>query len=95
MEHIADRVAAALLAGGWVEDRAPGPEGAVRCFRKLVPGAAEAGALVPDGRRVLFVQICERGRWFERVDGWGKVEKDVDLREFEEAAAAIAAVLGD
>ena len=37
--------------------------------------------------------IFSAGRWFERVDGWGKIEKDVDLRKFDDAAAAIAAVL--
>lgn len=86
MERIADKVAAALVADGW-EAFAGGR------FEKVIVGWAEGGGMVPDGRRRVRLVLDGLGRWFERVDGWGKVEKDVDLREFDNAAAAIAAIL--
>lgn len=82
--HISDQVEAELVAQGWMNH---GEE-----FRKLVQDIEEAGAL-SDGRRVVRLVICPKGRWLERVDGWGKVEREVDLRDYTDAKAAIKAVL--
>jgi hypothetical protein len=90
MAHISEKVVAALLADGWVLNARGG---GVERYQKRIVGAESGGAMVPDGARVVNVQICAIGRWFERVDGWGKIEKDVDLRNFDNPAAAIAAVL--
>lgn len=42
-----------------------------------------------------IVSIDVTGRWFESLSGLGNVEKDVDLRNFSDAKAAIAALLGE
>lgn len=82
-EHISERVKAALIADGWLYAIAP----AGHHFEKMFPTAGE------HGRAKVFLLIEPCGRWFERLDGWGAVEKDVDLREFDKAAEAIAAIL--
>lgn len=92
MVYFDEIVRARLVADGW--DRQP------RCFdgdvfHKRIPGFGPKGAFAPDGVRFVKLRLDDRGRYLERIDGWGKVEKDVDLREFDEAAAAIAAVLED
>ncbi len=78
--HIAEQVAAELIALGFAT-----VDGLT--FRKSV----ETGGVFGKGSTI--VRIDEGGRWFERVDGWAKVEKDIDLREFEgNAKGAIAAL---
>lgn len=78
--HISEQISAVLVSQGWTQKE--------RTFTKSF---ATGGAF---GSALKTLQICERGRWFERVDGWGAVEKDVDLRDFPNAPeAAIAAVL--
>lgn len=79
--HIFEQVAAELNAQGFA--RFPGFS-----FRKTVPTGGQIG------RTTLTVQMDDTGRWLERVNGWGKVEKDVDLRDFaSDPKGAIAAVL--
>jgi len=90
MVYFDEIVRCRLIADGWLRHRAL--DGADR-FEKRFVGVAPAGAFGPDGARKLVLRLDEQGRYLERIDGWGKVEKDVDLREFNEAAEAIAAVL--
>lgn len=90
--HIKDRLETELEQQGWVR---------VICqfsddlyFRKRVEDFAPAGTL-SSGARVMSVRMDVTGRWLERVDGWGKVEKGIDLREFWDhpATVALASVL--
>jgi len=68
--------------------------GAGSAWQCLVAGFADAGQF-SDGARVVRLALDERGRYLERLDGWGMVEKDVDLREFEgDPVGAVKAVLG-
>lgn len=81
--HIFEQVAAELQVQGF--SRYAGWQ-----FRKSVPTGGEIG------RTTLIVQMDDTGRWLERVDGWGKVEKDVDLRNFaNDPKGAISTVLGE
>lgn len=85
MLHISDHVAMTLLDFGW---RNPEPNTytkRIRCF-------AEPGAL-SDGTRLITLRLDETGRWLERLDGWGKVERSVDLRDHLAPAPAINAAL--
>ena len=77
--HISDQVAAELTERGFVvvHDR----------FEKRLPTSGEFGLAK------VFVTISDNGRWLSKVDCWGAVEKDCDLREFSNAAKAIDAVL--
>ena len=34
------------------------------------------------GRTTQTARIDPTGRWLERVDGWGNVERDCDLRDY-------------
>lgn len=90
MQHISDQVHAALIAGGWQDCAAPGGG---RIYEKVIVGWAAPGAMVPDGRRKIFLHLPVAGRWFLRLDGWGDIEREEDLRNFKNAADAIAAVL--
>jgi len=90
MAHIADQVREALIADGWAQSPAPG--GGL-LFDKLIVGWGFAGVMVPDGRRRVYVHVPAMGRWLARLDGWSEVEKEIDLREYDDAAAAIAAIL--
>lgn len=59
-------------------------------------GAAAGGDLVPNGARVLRFTIDATGRWLARVDGWGAVESDCDLRRFSrDAGGALREVAGE
>ena len=77
--HISDQVAAELTGRGFVVDGGH--------FAKRLPTGGEFGFAK------VFVTISDDGRWLSKVDGWGAVEKDCDLREFSNAAKAIGAVL--
>lgn len=61
-------------------------------YMKRIPGFAEPGAL-SDGTRMVRLELCSRGRYLARMDGWGNVLRDVDLRDFDSPEAAVAATL--
>lgn len=45
-------------------------------------------------RTTQTARIDPTGRWLERVDGWGNVERDCDLRDYAgRAASAVDTVL--
>lgn len=71
--HTSEKIAELLIEDGFVFKNGE--------YSKLVNGVAEAGQL-SDGARVVRITISEDGRWLSRVDGWGEVEKDVDLRDY-------------
>ena len=50
-------------------------------YLKEITGFAEAGT-VSDGTRVVSLAINETGRYFSRLDGFGNIESDLDLRDF-------------
>lgn len=78
--HIFDQVAEALKADGWRRD------GLIFKKRQATGGAF--------GVAYTILRMDGTGRWLERVDGWGAVERDVDLRNFpNDPRGAIAAVL--
>jgi hypothetical protein len=84
--HISEQVAETLTASQWTALEAG-------AFTKRLDAYEEAGT-VSNGARQVTLTIDESGRWLARLDGWGKVARDVDLREFPGApGAAIAAVL--
>lgn len=74
-----DQVIARLESDGW-EKIAP------YIWRKSFKSEGEFG------RRGVLIQL-DNARYLERIDGWGKVEKDVDLRRYEDPGEAIADVL--
>jgi hypothetical protein len=85
--HISEQVANELLRTGWnFDDR--------NCTAsKRIEGFANAGQL-SNGSRIVTLRLDAQGRYLERIDGWGGVEKDVDLRNYaNNPKAAIAAVL--
>jgi len=78
--HISARVSALLRADGWAVTG--------WTFKKRAPTGGQFGF------QIMTLRIDETGRWFERVDGWGKVERDVDLRNYEnDPAGAIKVVI--
>ena len=84
--HIETQVKNELLNEGFIET-------APSVFKCLISGFAAAGT-ISNGERMVTLTIDETGRWFSRVDGWGKVERDVDLRDFvHNPIGAIKAVL--
>lgn len=84
--HISDQVAELLQNDGWQET-------APNTWRCMISGFAPAGT-ISDGTRIVRLTICDAGRYLSRVDGWNHVEKDVDLRNWQDnPAGAIAAVL--
>ena len=83
--HISDRVAQALLADGW-RIAALSRKGDMSYTRTIATGGAF-------GRATQTLSIDLTGRWLARLDGWGTVERDVDLRDHTDPQAAIAAVL--
>ena len=87
MAQIAEQVAAALIAGGWQQVAVSAHKSD---WQKRVPGAP--GGQYEERGVIANVRI-DAGRWFERSDGWGRVIADVDLREFQDGAAAVAALL--
>ncbi len=82
--HISDRVRETLLQLGFTSN-----DGST--YSRKVEGAAEAGTL-SDGRRVVRLNLDATGRWFSAVDGWGKVESDLDLRDYSEPLLAVWAL---
>jgi len=82
--HISDMVTDELVLDGW-DDRAQ-DNGDVIFYKRLPTGGAF-------GEAIVTLRMDHTGRWLERVDGWGTVERDVDLREYISAEAAIEAVL--
>lgn len=90
--HIVDSLAAAFAAIRFTAR--PISDGMEYSGR--VVGAAAGGDLVPNGARVLRFTIDATGRWLARVDGWGAVESDCDLRWFgDDAGAALRAAAGE
>jgi hypothetical protein len=71
--HVSEQVEEELKRNGWKKFGA--------FWRKRIDNFEEAG-MFSDGARIVNLSICESGRWLERKDGWGKFEKDVDLRGF-------------
>lgn len=87
MKHISEQVIDRLLQDGWTNS--PG----MVHFRKIIPNFAPAGT-VSNGARSVALRVCTDGRYIERHDGWGKVERDVDLRDYpNDPNGAIEAVL--
>lgn len=68
--HIAEQVTEALVADGWNNSNHS------LIFKKRLP---TGGAF---GFQIMTLRIDNSGRWLERVDGWGNVERGVDLRDF-------------
>lgn len=90
-DHISDQIVNALRADGW---KHAGRIDQIE-YRKRIPGFAPAGT-ISDGTRLVRLTICPAGRYLERVDGWGNVEKDVDLRVWKnDPEGAIRRVLGN
>lgn len=85
---MAERLESALAADGW-------RLGAAGAWEKRIVGFAPPGSFSPDGARVVRLAICERGRWLERLDAWGGIQREIDLRDHAEPAGAIAAALAD
>lgn len=82
--HISEQVAAALIADGWART----VENGDTLFRKSRP----TGGAFGQSRVCLCLDVT--GRWLERSDGWGDVEREVDLRDWQgNAAGAITAAL--
>ena len=75
--HIADKVAEELKARGFLP--VPVARGGGLRFHRLV----ESGGAFGKAREI--VEICAQGRWLDRRDGWDKIEKEVDLRNFANA----------
>lgn len=77
--HISERVAWHLESDGWEVHLSDGSMRAIRI--------AETGGAF--GATCQTLQIDSGGRWLERVDGWGTVERDVDLRNYTNPADAV------
>ena len=73
-DHIKDDLHNLMISENWEFD-------GVETYRKFVDGIEEAGT-ISDGSRVVILTIDGTGRWFSRVDGWGTVINDIDLRNF-------------
>ncbi len=81
MTHISEQIAAELAAQGF-ETNDSG---------QFVKPVATGGAY---GKSVVILEIDDSGRWLDRRDGWGKIEKEVDLRDFpHNPAVAVQRVL--
>ena len=79
--HISDEVRAVLIQRGFSTSDAT-------TYKRII---ATGGTF---GRATQTVQIDPTGRWLERVDGWGAVQRDVDLRDYAgRASAAVDRVL--
>ena len=85
---MAERLERALACDGW-------RLGAAGAWEKRIVGFAPPGSFSPDGARVVRLAICARGRWLERLDARGGIEREIDLRDHAEPAGAIAAALAD
>ncbi len=78
---IVEKVAAELIAQGWVQSK-----------KVFVKEFATGGAFGKAYCRLRFSEPSQR--YLERVDGWDHVERDVDLRNYEnDPAGAVAAVM--
>lgn len=78
MSEICDKVEKAILDKGFKafeQDNGDTHYKGVMVFPEL------AGQL-SNGLRNVTISICKRGRYIGRLDGWGKIEKDIDLRTF-------------
>lgn len=91
MMHISEQVIQALLNDGW-----KGATAANGSFlRKRVKNFAPTGT-VSNGTRNVTLTIDSTGRWLARIDGWGKTERDIDLRRYpNDPNGAISAVLSN
>ena len=69
MTHISQQVANLLLQRGFKRDSSGS-------YRRAT---ATGGTF---GTGCLIVRMDDSGRWLERVDGWGTVEIDTDLRRW-------------
>ena len=78
-----------LVDAGW--EMSSLSDGTVE-FKKKIGGFEESGTL-SDGTRVVTLSLCPRYRYLGRVDGWGFVAKDLDLREEASAEVAIKKVM--
>lgn len=50
----------------------------------------ELAGQLSNGRRRIEIRMCPIGRWLEKLDGWGKPEKCIELRSFWESGAEAA-----
>lgn len=82
--HISDKVKAELVKRGFEFARVLDNDA---YYSRTV---ATGGAF---GRTVETVRMDSTGRWLERVDGWNAVERDVDLRCYDDADKAVHCVL--
>lgn len=71
--HTSEMIVELLIEDGFILK-----DGFYQC---LVKGFAPTGQL-SDGSRVVRIGISENGRWLSRVDGWHKIEKEIDLRDY-------------
>lgn len=84
--HISEQVAAELTAQGFTARESAAWQ--IFTGRNGTSGGAFNRPVI------VTVRIDPTGRWLERVDGWGNVERDVDLRDYAgRAAAAVDHVL--
>ena len=84
--HTETQVKNELISEGFIET-------SPSVFKCLISNFEAAGT-ISNGDRMVTLTIDETGRWFSRVDGWGKVERDVDLCNFvHNPIGAIKAVL--
>lgn len=80
--HIQDQVTAELIATGWVRP------GADWRFTKSLPTGGQFGMAI------CTLIMDESGRWLEAINGWGHVERCIDLRGYSNnPKGAVKAVL--
>lgn len=82
--HISDKVKAELVKRGFHAGEVTATD--AYYSRKVATGGQY-------GTANQTVRISNDGRWLERVDGWNNVERDLDLRCYDDAAKAVHCVL--
>lgn len=82
--HISQQIKDHLITDGW-DDREQ-TNGDTLFYKRLPTGGQF-------GEAITTLRMDKTGRWFERVNGWGDVESEVDLRDHSDADAAVKAVL--
>jgi hypothetical protein len=86
--HISDLVTVELVTQGFTP--VAGIRHVVTFERRAPVTAAYEGAL---GTTILqTITVDKTGRWLSRVDGWGTVLNDVDLRRYNRTGGAPAAI---
>lgn len=86
-KHISENLVDYLIEQGYEKDSGG------NYVKMVLANYNESGSF--GGNRKSIINICPQGRWVSKLDDWGSVIKDIDLRLYSDVEKALEYLLSN